>query len=201
MGRAAKWFKRLLGMKKSKERSPVSGGDSDKCGEDSGKCNLPTDPVWLSTYLTDTEKEQNKHAIAVATATASAAEAAVSAAKAAAAVVRLTSEGRAGNIITRKELWATVKIQKVFRGSLVNLYSSNCYFFFWFKDKILAKGCLLKFEFLVRNYCQILNNFLQRSNFCKWVTLKLIFFFVRNNLKFEIFSSKIKFWQMGIVRL
>lgn len=127
MGRASRWFKSLLGMRKSKERNHVSGGNSDKGREDSGEYNLITNPVWSSTYLTDTEKEQNKHAIAVATATASAAEAAVSAAKAAAAVVRLTSEGRAGDIITRKELWATVKIQKVFRGSLVIFLSLNCF--------------------------------------------------------------------------
>lgn len=113
MGKTARWFKGLLGFKKSSEiQSRVSEGDS-------GDCNLRTDPVWLRTFLTDTEKEQNKHAIAVATATAKAADAAVSAAKAAAAVVRLTGEGRAGDINNREEHWAAMQIQKVFRGSLV----------------------------------------------------------------------------------
>lgn len=121
MGRASRWFKGLFGMKKSKDRqSHVTGSDSDKGGEDSDKCNVPRDHVWMGTCMTDTEKEQNKNAIEVATATASAAEAAVSAAKAAAAVVRLTSEGRAGDIIvTTDHQCAAVKIQKVFRGSLV----------------------------------------------------------------------------------
>lgn len=122
MGKTARWFKGLLGFKKNSERqSRVSAGDS-------GDCNLRTDPVWLRNFLTDTEKEQNKHAIAVATATATAAEAAVSAAKAAAAVVKLTGEGRAGDIIKMEEHWAAVQIQKVFRGSLV-IYTCSIFLF------------------------------------------------------------------------
>jgi len=137
MGRAARWFKGMFGTKKSKDRSHVSGGDSVKGGDHSGDFNVPRDSVLLGTILTDTEKDQNKNAIAVATATATAADAAVSA-----AVVRLTSEGRAGDIIiTKEERWAAVKIQKVFRGSLVIFASSKC-------SKILANG-FVKFEFLV----------------------------------------------------
>lgn len=127
MGRVARWFKSLFGTKKSKERhSQVSGDDSDKAGD----CNLPTrDPVWLRTFLTDTEKEQNKHTVAVATAKATAAEAAVSTAKAAAAAVKLTGEGRVGDIVTREERLAAVHIQKVFRGSLVISTSLKMFFF------------------------------------------------------------------------
>lgn len=132
MGRVARWFKGLFGSKKSKERqSCISGDDYDKGGEDFGVCNLPTtDSVWLRMFLTDTEKKQNKHAVAVATATATAAQAAVSAANAAAAVVRLTSEGRVGDIVTREERLAAVQIQKAFRGSLVISTFFKMYFNF-----------------------------------------------------------------------
>lgn len=115
MGGAVRWFKGLFSTKKRL----VSGDGTDK------------------------EKEQNKNAIAVATAAATAAEAVVSGAKAAAEMVRLTGEGRAGDIMTWEERWAAVKIQKVFRGSLVNFHIFKTF---------ISKD-LLTFESLIRNNC------------------------------------------------
>jgi hypothetical protein len=134
MGRAARWFKGIFGMKKSKEKENCVSGD---VGGEAGGSNihrkvLQADSVWLRTYLAETDKEQNKHAIAVAAATAAAADAAVAAAQAAVAVVRLTSNGRSGGYSgNAMERWAAVKIQSVFKGYLVNfLKTSKTLFFF-----------------------------------------------------------------------
>ncbi|ESQ48284.1 hypothetical protein EUTSA_v10020849mg [Eutrema salsugineum] len=154
MGRAARWFKGIFGMKKSKEKeNRVSGGgeDSGKGGGESGGSNihrkvLQADSVWLRTYMAETDKEQNKHAIAVAAATAAAADAAVAAAQAAVAVVRLTSNGRAGGYSggsgvsgSTMERWAAVKIQTVFKGYLA-------------RKALRALKGLVKLQALVRGY-------------------------------------------------
>lgn len=117
MGRATRWLKGLLGMKRDKDKhnnqNKASGfGDSDidKAVKDS---------VFTRSYLSESEKEQNKHAIAVAAATAAAADAAVAAAQAAVAVVRLTSNGRGTLLKAGRERWAALKIQTAFRGFLV----------------------------------------------------------------------------------
>ena len=123
MGRAARWFKGIFGMKKSKEKEyRVSGDGGGEAGESLiHRKVLQADNLWLRTYLAETDKEQNKHAIAVAAATAAAADAAVAAAQAAVAVVRLTSNGRSGGYSgTTMERWAAVKIQTIFKGYLVN---------------------------------------------------------------------------------
>ncbi|CAN6991227.1 hypothetical protein BRARA_A03058 [Brassica rapa] len=149
MGRAARWFKGIFGMKKSKEKENRVSGDGEYSGNGGGEAGgslihrkvLQADSVWLKTYLAETDKEQNKHAIAVAAATAAAADAAVAAAQAAVAVVRLTSNGRAsgysgGNGVER---WAAVKIQTVFKGYLA-------------RKALRALKGLVKLQALVRGY-------------------------------------------------
>ncbi|XWS12007.1 hypothetical protein CRYUN_Cryun37aG0053100 [Craigia yunnanensis] len=144
MGKATRWMKGLLGMKKEKEKGKDQMEHSNssvlydkkemkrwsfaKSGKDANAIsqiplsiarNVPaTDTAWLRSYIAETEKEQNKHAIAVAAATAAAADAAVAAAQAAVAVVRLTSNGRSTLFGGGRERWAAMKIQTVFRGHL-----------------------------------------------------------------------------------
>lgn len=149
MGKASRWLKNLLGMKKEKEKEHVDVVDVNvnsgsltpnkskkekkrwsfgKQGKSLDSNIAPTsasdsDSAWLRSYMADTENQQNKHAIAVAAATAAAADAAVAAAQAAVAVVRLTS-GRGTLFSGSREKWGAVKIQTFFRGYLVCL----CFF-------------------------------------------------------------------------
>ncbi|PIA64609.1 hypothetical protein AQUCO_00100229v1 [Aquilegia coerulea] len=158
MGRATRWFRNLLGLKKEKEvRDNSSNSDKKekkrwsfgKSGKDSSDvsqiqasipANIPAaEAAWLRSYYTNTEKEQNKHAIAVAAATAAAADAAVAAAQAAVAVVRLTSHGRGTMFGGGRERWAAVKIQTVFRGYLA-------------RKALRALKGLVKLQALVRGY-------------------------------------------------
>lgn len=140
MGKASRWFKGLLGMKKDKENVDNMSNSSDKrdkkrwsfgksskesIGVGDNPVNFPggvpaVDSNWLRSYISENEKEQSKHAIAVAAATAAAADAAVAAAQAAVAVVRLTSQGRGAMFTGGREKWAAAKIQTVFRGYLVS---------------------------------------------------------------------------------
>lgn len=136
MGKATRWFKGLLGMKKEKENIDNISNSSEKkdkkrwsFGKSVKDSNVGQNPVnfpavdtnWLRSYMSENEKEQSKHAIAVAAATAAAADAAVAAAQAAVAVVRLTSQGRGGMFTGGgREKWAAAKIQTVFRGYLVS---------------------------------------------------------------------------------
>ncbi|CAH1425491.1 unnamed protein product [Lactuca virosa] len=129
MGKASRWFKALLGMKKDKEnvdnrkeKKRWSFGKPMKESPSPAMVAVPVatngnppvnDSAWMLSY-----KEQNKHAIAVAAATAAAADAAVAAAQAAVAVVRLTSHGRGTLFCGGRERWAAVKIQTVFRAHL-----------------------------------------------------------------------------------
>ncbi|PIN08061.1 hypothetical protein CDL12_19371 [Handroanthus impetiginosus] len=149
MGKATRWLRALLGMKKDKEnveKKKKKKWGFAKSGKDSGgfsqiPVTIPAagDSAWLRSFTADSEKEQNKHAIAVAAATAAAADAAVAAAQAAMAVVRLTSRGGGALFNGGREKWAAVKIQTVFRGYLA-------------RKALRALRGLVKLQALVRGY-------------------------------------------------
>ncbi|KAJ8440245.1 hypothetical protein Cgig2_024010 [Carnegiea gigantea] len=129
MGRATRWLKSLLGMKKQQPEKGKSQKDNgkEKVGEKGWSFNKAekreNENQWLRDYITENEDEQSKHAIAVAAASAAAADAAVAAAQAAVTVVRLTAQNRdalflGGREKWRRDRWAAVKIQTLFRGYL-----------------------------------------------------------------------------------
>ncbi|KAH9619515.1 hypothetical protein KSS87_017187 [Heliosperma pusillum] len=117
MGKATRWLKSLLTMKKHNKNNDneitKTNVENVKNEKVNNQCR------WLKEY--NHSNEQRKHAIAVATATAAAADAAVAAAQAAVAVVRLTSKGRGGLFYSTcggTDKWAAAKIQAFFRGYL-----------------------------------------------------------------------------------
>ncbi|GFY97354.1 hypothetical protein Acr_11g0016600 [Actinidia rufa] len=135
MGKASRWFRGLLGLKKDDAPSQSSAAKPTKRRWSFVKSHKERDchgdaPPLPPGYA-DVDGDPSKHAIAVAAATAAVAEAAVAAAQAAAAVVRLTNSGRsnAGAVTSmahvraascgiREEYWAAVRIQSLFRGYL-----------------------------------------------------------------------------------
>ncbi|XP_073305519.1 protein IQ-DOMAIN 24-like [Primulina huaijiensis] len=126
MGKTAKWFRSLLGSKKSPECAPEKERKKGKwaismSAEYSAKLK---NGEGASAGPFAEGLDANKHAIAVAAATAAVAEAALAAAQAAAEVVRLTSGGGSGRSsapygsIDRRRFAAAVKIQSTFRAYL-----------------------------------------------------------------------------------
>lgn len=164
MGKASKWFRAVLGLKKPDTPLPLSSPqqpttrskekrrwsflksyrEKDHHHHHQQQQQQHAKPDVSSEF----EEDPNKHAIAVAAATAAVAEAAVAAAQAAAEVVRLTSSGRCANnpaayvgrgIGWREDL-AAVKIQAAFRGYLVRSFflkkKENCLFIYLFHSFI-----------------------------------------------------------------
>ncbi|KAM1158877.1 hypothetical protein TB1_031503 [Malus domestica] len=141
MGKASKWFRSILGLKKPNpaHQTTTSSSSPKPPTKDKRRWSFVKSyrekhhqndaaPLHHRVDSSTDAADPNKHAIAVAAATAAVAEAAVSAAQAAAAVVRLTSSGRcarnpavhaSGNRVgIREEELAAVKIQAAFRGCL-----------------------------------------------------------------------------------
>ncbi|KAH6759629.1 hypothetical protein C2S52_022887 [Perilla frutescens var. hirtella] len=132
MGKAAKWFRGLLGLKSTDTNHRHAQKPPPKKKWSFAKSNKETDRHKSHHDVVPVPEDDNeatsKHAIAVAAATAAVAEAAVAAAQAAAAVVQLTSSGRnipaaasvshGGARYASREEWAAVAIQSHFRAYL-----------------------------------------------------------------------------------
>ncbi|XP_027335783.1 protein IQ-DOMAIN 14-like [Abrus precatorius] len=122
MGKASKWLRGLLGLRKAECSTSPAKPQKEKRRWSFVKAYPEKDNSTPATVAEHVDNANNtKHAMAVAAATAAVAEAAVAAAEAAAVVVRLTSSsGRcadAGAVRIRQH-WAAVKIQAAFRGCL-----------------------------------------------------------------------------------
>lgn len=132
MGKASKWFRGLLGLKKTEYATSPAKPPKEKRRWSFVKSSY-TEKDNTTAATCPPLRNNNNHAMAVAAATAAVAEAAVAAAEAAAVVVRLTSNsGRCadGGPTRIRQHWAAVKIQAAFRGCLVRILR-----YYFFSDK------------------------------------------------------------------
>ncbi|KAK7389214.1 hypothetical protein VNO78_24050 [Psophocarpus tetragonolobus] len=117
MGKASKWFRGLLGLKKTDYTTSPAKPHKEK-----RRWTFVKSSHSHTEKDNHTQRDNNNHAIAVAAATAAVAEAAVAAAEAAAVVVRLTSSSSArcadAGPTRIRQHWAAVKIQAAFRACL-----------------------------------------------------------------------------------
>ncbi|KAK7330632.1 hypothetical protein VNO77_24830 [Canavalia gladiata] len=118
MGKASRWFRGLLGLRKTESAAKPP---KEKRRWSFVKSHTEKYSNTDATMVEHVDDKNKSHAMAVAAATAAVAEAAVAAAEAAAVVVRLTSNsGRCGDAgpLRIRQHWAAVKIQAAFRGCL-----------------------------------------------------------------------------------
>nr|GEU91251.1 reverse transcriptase [Tanacetum cinerariifolium] len=145
MGKDSKWLRGLLEMKKDKENMDNSNAKTKKRWSFGKSMKDPSQRVTVENYSTRmrscmsaSEKEQNEHAIAVAATAVAAADTAVASSQAAVAIVRLTSDDK-GTLFSGREIWATTKIQSVYRGHLA-------------RTALRAFRGLVKFQALVKGF-------------------------------------------------
>ncbi|CAI8609726.1 unnamed protein product [Vicia faba] len=138
MGKASRWFRGFLGLKKPDYASTDQKPPKEKRRWSFVKSYREQQQQHHNSHVHVDNINNNKQAIAVAAATAAAAEAAVAAAKAAADVVRFNSSN---GIVRLREQWAAVKIQAAFRASLA-------------RKALRALKGLVKLQALVRGHIE-----------------------------------------------
>jgi len=122
MGKASRWFRGLLGLKKtehgsSSDQKPPKEKRRWSFVKSYREEQQHSSHVTFPTEHVQNNNNNNRQAIAVAAAAAAAAEVAVANA---AEVVRFNYSSN--GIVRIREQWAAVKIQAAFRGSLVRIH-------------------------------------------------------------------------------
>lgn len=143
MGKASKWFRGLLGLKKPDSPSTTTPPKppKEKRRWSFVKSYREKDNNQHNHDATVESADPNRHALAVAAATAAMAEAAIAAAHAATTVTKITKSSRSVTGDTSREEWAALKIQAAFRGSLA-------------RKALRALKGLVKLQALVRGHIE-----------------------------------------------